>query len=238
MTIEGNSGTPKPTSENRTGYFLDGKEIITGRKRGCPPSYIRNPKFYPQVTKVDAATLYAVYGDIKQVSELAKVPESVIRGWKQEPWWIELQKQVYSEQNEKLAARISRVLDKTITHLEDRLENGDEVLNVRTGEIISKKVDASVLAKMFENMAHQRRITRGEPTSISAKIGVQDRLSELEKAFIRFANAKELKDETGIREVQEDKESPCEEEEPDEFLDYEDIEEEFLEQDEVKREDL
>lgn len=182
--------------EKKSGYFYQGKEIITGRSRGRPPTYIRNPKFYPQNTKVDAATLYAVYGDTAQTAELAQVPESVIRGWKQEPWWIEIQKQVYQEQNEKLAARISNVLDTTITHLEERLEHGDEKLNPKTGEIVSVKVEASVLAKMFETMSHQRRITRGEPTSISAKIGVTDRLRTLESAFLRFAQAKEIPHET------------------------------------------
>lgn len=191
MTTEKNEGN----GHLATGYFHEGKEIIAGRKPGRPFSYIRNPKYHDQRTKIDAATIYAVYGDTKQTAELANVPESVIRGWKQEPWWIEIQKQVYSEQNEKLAARISGVLDKTITHLEDRLENGDEILNVRTGQIVSKKVDASVLAKMFENLSHQRRITRGEPTSISAKIGVDDRLKTLEKAFLRFAQAKEITNE-------------------------------------------
>ena len=191
----------------KSGYFFQGKEIITGRQRGRPPTYIRNPKFYPQDVKIDAATLYAVYGDTKQVSELANVPESVLRGWKQEPWWIEIQKQVYGEQNEKLAARISAVLDKTITHLEDRLEKGDEKLNPRTGEIVSLKVEASVLAKMFENMAHQRRITRGEPTSISAKVGVTDRLKTLESAFLRFSQAKEIQhEETSSEEVQNSEE--------------------------------
>lgn len=176
----------------KSGYFFEGKEIITGRKRGRPPTYIRNPNHYSQSTKVDAATVYAVYGDVDQVSALVDVPPSVLRGWKQEPWWIEIQKQVYSEQNEKLAARISGVLDKTITHLEDRLENGDEVLSNKTGEIVIKKVDASVLAKMFEGLSHQRRITRGEPTSISAKVGIDDRLDKLQEAFLRFAAAKEV----------------------------------------------
>lgn len=184
------------SAAKRSGYFYQGKEIITGRSRGRPPTYVRNPKFYPQFVKVDAATLYAVYGDTAQTAELAQVPESVIRGWKQEPWWIEIQKQVYQEQNEKLAARISSVLDSTITHLEDRLERGDEKLNPKTGEITTVKVEASVLAKMFETMSHQRRITRGEPTSISAKIGVTDRLRTLESAFLRFAQAKDITNET------------------------------------------
>lgn len=179
----------------RSGYFYKDKEIITGRSRGRPPTYIRNSKYYPQDTKVDAATLYAVYGDTKQVSELVQVPESLIRGWKQEPWWIEIQKQVYQEQNEKLASRISSVLDTAITHLEDRLATGDQKLNPKTGEIVTLKVEASVLAKMFENLAHQRRITRGEPTSISAKIGVDDRLKTLETAFLKFAQARDITNE-------------------------------------------
>lgn len=194
----------KVGSGRKTGYYFQDKEIISGRKSGRPPTYIRNPKFFPQTTKIDAATLYAVYGDTKQVSELANVPESVIRGWKQEPWWIEIQKQVYTEQNEKLAARISVILNKTITHLEERLEHGDEVVVQKTGEIVTKKVDASVLAKMFENLAHQRRITRGEPTSISAKLGVDDRLKNLAEAFYKFTNAKDVTGEVEIVTVSEE----------------------------------
>lgn len=193
MGITKKSGVATLQGEaQNSGYYHEGKEIIVGRKAGRPPTYIRNPSFYSQTTKVDAATVYAVYGDLTQVSELLSVPESVLRGWKQEPWWIELQKQVYSEQNEKLAARISGVLNTTLTHLEDRLENGDEVLNQRTGEVITKKVDASVLAKMFEGLSHQRRITRGEPTSISAKVGIDDRLIKLQDAFLKFAASKEI----------------------------------------------
>lgn len=215
--------------EKKSGYFYQGKEIITGRSRGRPPTYVRNPKFYPQFVKVDAATLYAVYGDTAQTAELAQVPESVIRGWKQEPWWIEIQKQVYQEQNEKLAARISSVLDSTITHLEDRLERGDEKLNPKTGEIVTVKVEASVLAKMFETMSHQRRITRGEPTSISAKIGVTDRLRTLETAFLRFAQAKEINyEETDPEDI------PTKEEVYEDDIQTEDSEEDvFLEPDEV-----
>lgn len=184
--------------EKKSGYFYQGKEIITGRSRGRPPTYVRNPKFYPQFVKVDAATLYAVYGDTAQTAELAQVPESVIRGWKQEPWWIEIQKQVYQEQNEKLAARISSVLDSTITHLEDRLERGDEKLNPKTGEIVTVKVEASVLAKMFETMSHQRRITRGEPTSFTQKSNIDSRLQLLEKTFLKFAQAKEIGEADGV----------------------------------------
>lgn len=178
--------------DKKTGHYYEGREIIASKVRGRPITWVRNPTFHAPETKIDAATLYAVYGDVTQVSELTNVPEKTIREWKDEPWWIEIQKKVYCEQNENLSSRISKVLDTTITQLEDRLEHGDHCIVQKTGEVIIKPVDASVLAKMFENLAHQRRITRGEPTSITAKVNTDDRLKHLEAAFIRFTTAKEI----------------------------------------------
>lgn len=178
--------------DKKSGYTYEGKEIILGKALGRPITWVTNPKFYTPDTKIDAATLYAVYGDIDQVSELSNVPKKTIQEWKNEPWWIDIQKQVYAEQNDRLSGRINKVLDTTIKQLEDRLEFGDHCIVQKTGAVIVKPVDAAVLAKMFENLAHQRRLTKGEPTSITGKVGVTDRLKQLEDAFIRFASAKEI----------------------------------------------
>ena len=141
---------------------------------------------------IDAATLYCVYGDVEEVSKLTNVPASEIRKWRSEPWWIEIQKQIYIEQNERLSSRVSVVLDKTIEQLTDRLDNGDQTYNPKTGEITRKPIEAKVLTSLFDSLAHQRRITRGEPTAITAKVLVDDRLKQLEQAFIRFSTAKEI----------------------------------------------
>lgn len=180
-------------SDNKgiTGYIFEGKEITTVKKPGRPPK-IRNPDFYPQQRKTDAATLYCVYGDLAEVNKFTDVPIKVLQAWRNEPWWVEIQKQVYVQQNDKLSARISSVLDKAIDQLADRLDNGDQTYNPKTGEISRKPIEAKVLASMFETLSHQRRITRGEPTAITARIGVADRLNKLEEAFIRFAKAKQI----------------------------------------------
>jgi hypothetical protein len=74
----------------------------------------------------------------------------------------------------------------------DRLENGDQTYNPKTGEITRKPIEARVLAGLFDSLSHQRRVNRGEPTQITAKVHVDDRLKQLEEAFIRFASAKEI----------------------------------------------
>lgn len=186
--------------EKASGYYLviEGKpkEVILGKRRGRPPTREKkNPKWFSMDRKVEACTLYAVYGNIEQVSKLTGIPEGDLRAWKQEPWWIDLQKQVFIEQNENLSADISNVLNKTLTHLQDRLEHGDYVYDRRSGELKRKPVDTKVLAILFDNLAVQRRLTRGEPTSISKAIGVDDRLSQLKDSFEKFAKTKTIEGE-------------------------------------------
>lgn len=183
---------PLDTKEDRlSGYQLDGKEIILGKKRG--PGYrIANPNYFNLEQKTDACALYCVYGDVEQVSEMTGIPAKTLREWKDEPWWIEIQKKVFVEQNEKLASRISTVLDKSIDHLVDRLDNGDYLWDVRKSKLVRKPVDTKVLNSVINNLVHRRQLIRGEPTNITTAIGVDDRLKMLAQQFERFAAAKEV----------------------------------------------
>jgi signal recognition particle subunit SEC65 len=182
-------------SKEWSGYEYEGKEVVTLGQRGRPPRYNKNPNYYSLEEKTNAATLYCVYGDLQEVAKITGLPIPVIRDWKNEPWWTEIQKQVFVEQNEKLSSQISTVLGKAIEQITDRLDHGDQTYNPKTGQITRKPIEARVLAGLFDSLAHQRRVTRGEPTSITAKVMVDDRLKQLEEAFIRFSSAKDITNE-------------------------------------------
>ena len=183
---------PKDTDEDKlSGYKLDDHEIILGKKRG-PGFKFSNPNYYNLEQKTDACALYCVYGDVEQVSEMTGIPPKVLREWKDEPWWTEIQKKVFVEQNEKLAGRISGVLDKSLEHLVDRLDNGDYLWDVRKSKLVRKPVDTKVLATVFNSLVARRQLIRGEPTSITSQVGVDDRLKMLAAQFEKFAAAKEV----------------------------------------------
>lgn len=183
---------PKDTDESKlSGYKLDDHEIILGKKRG-PGFKFSNPNYYNLEQKTDACALYCVYGDVEQVSEMTGIPPKVLREWKDEPWWTEIQKKVFVEQNEKLAGRISGVLDKSLEHLVDRLDNGDYLWDVRKSKLVRKPVDTKVLATVFNSLVARRQLIRGEPTSITSQVGVDDRLKMLAQQFEKFAAAKEV----------------------------------------------
>lgn len=174
-----------------SGYFIDGKQIFLGRKAGRPiKAKHHNPDWFTQDMKVEACTLYCVYGDFNKVSSLTRVPEATLRSWHQEHWWVEIQRRVYVEQNENLSSRINIVLDKSLVEIADRLENGDYYFTKGSGELRRKPVDTKTLALLFDNLTTKRQLVRGEPTSIQAKIGVDDRLLLLAESFEKFAKSR------------------------------------------------
>lgn len=195
---------PKDTSpEKQSGYYVvvEGKpkEVILGKKRGRPPTrQKKNPNWFSMDRKVEACTLYAVYGNVEEVEKITKIPANHIRAWKQESWWIDLTRQIYVEQNENLGANINKILDKTLVHLSDRLENGDYLYDQKTGDFKRKPVDTKVLTMLFDNLAVQRRLNRGEPTSISKAIGVDERLKTLQDQFEKFSKSKEIEGESVV----------------------------------------
>lgn len=183
--------SPLTNEEINSGYFYNGKEIILGREAGRP-ALVRNPTYFSQEKKIRAATLYCVFGNVEKVAEETDIPVKFIRLWKNEPWFIEVQKQVYIEQNEELSAKISDTLDKTLTHLVDRLDNGDVKYNFKTGKADRIPIDTKTLSSVFNTLSHHRTVVRGEPTSISANIGIDDRLKTLQTAFLKFSKAKDI----------------------------------------------
>ena len=187
---------PEDTNLDKiTGYKLDDKEIILSKKRG-PGFKFNNPSYFNLEQKTDACALYCVYGDVDQVSELTGIDPKFLRQWRDEPWWSEIQKKVFIEQNEKLASRISGVLDRSLDHLVDRLDNGDYLWDVRKSKLVRKPVDTKVLSNLFNNLITRRQLIRGEPTSITTQVAVDDRLKLLADQFQKFALAKEVEGET------------------------------------------
>jgi hypothetical protein len=181
------------SEETSSGYYYEGNEISLTPRRGRPLKASHHATdWFPQQTKVDACTLYCVYGDTDEVSKLTNVPVKYIRQWKEEPWWNEIQKKVFTEQNEKLASRINSVLDNSLTHIVDRLDNGDYLWDVRKSKLVRKPIDTKVLSNLFNTLVHRRQLIRGEPTNITSQVAVDDRLRLLAQQFEKFANAKEV----------------------------------------------
>lgn len=138
---------------------------------------------------------YLISGNSVDASKVCGIPDKTIRDWTRETWWADYMGEARKEKNDELDAAFTEILHKAVGEAKDRIENGDEVLDVKSGSRERRKVsarDATLVAAVFID---KRAILRGEPTRISKNISEKDRLKEL---------ARDLEDVVGVSEKEVD----------------------------------
>lgn len=143
---------------------------------------------YPEMKKVEAASIYAVTGDLRKVSELTGVEESLLKYWRKQEWFQLVLKEVWSENNETLNAKLTAAIDKAQDQLLDRLEHGDTKMT-RDGELVRVPIPGKDLSLITAIVFDKRQVLRGEPTSRSESVQIGDKqLTRLEQLALTFEN--------------------------------------------------
>lgn len=88
-----------------------------------------------------------------------------------------------------LDARYTSILGTTLTHLEDRLANGEKTINDH-GEVVIKPISAMVLVKIAELVFDKRQIVRELPTNYN---GESNKLAELAAKLEEFGTAQRMR---------------------------------------------
>src|SRR3990167_9191815 len=199
--------------EKKTGLTFRGQEIVLSKARGRQMEGIpKKMGWYPDEKRLEVVSLYACIGDPVRISDLTGVPCSTIRTWRRESWFREVLEEIREENNEKLDALFSEIVDKSQKLIQDRLENGDSVVT-KNGEIVQKPIGIRDLTYVSSQTIDKRQLIRNKPTSISEKqtTPIITRLEQLAETFKSLANKKEIK---FNREVVQDVEFKEIEEEP------------------------
>ena len=136
---------------------------------------------------IRCAAYSCIYPSSYKVSKLTGVPDRTIRAWRQNaPWWPELIRQIKKHKNEELDAELTNIIMSAAEGLQDRLENGDTVLD-KHGEERKIPLKAMDIAKVLGIGYDKRALLRGDPTSRTEKIGSQEMLKQLKNTFEAMA---------------------------------------------------
>ena len=188
MAFQGNDVGPA----KRTGYTYKQKEIILSKSRGRPVSGLvkmgMERGIYPDAKYIEVVGLFACTGNVARVSELAGVPEGTVRKWTKEPRFRELLKEIREENNEKIDAKFTEIIEKAADLIIDRLENGDFHWDVKNSELVRKPISAKDLSLVTAINMDKRQLIRGEPTSRVEQISEPQRLEKLAEQFSKLAN--------------------------------------------------
>ena len=151
--------------------------------------------WYPPEKRIQIATAFvAGMTNATDLERLSGVSASAIRNWKQKDWWADLIERVRREQDEVIDAKFTKIIDKTLDTIVDRLEGGDYKMD-RFGELHRVPVGMKDAASVATSVVDKRNLLRGKPTSRTERLSDKDQLANLAKEFRKFAGAKQIEGE-------------------------------------------
>ena len=122
---------------------------------------------YSQEKRLQVISDYLVCGNLAEVGRKHDIPYVTLVSWKDENWWISAAEDMLVNHKEELLAKQRKILDKTYSELEDRLENGDEIFDKEHGHV-RIKVRANHLATIADVTLKANQLLNNRPTQISS----------------------------------------------------------------------
>lgn len=144
-------------------------------------------KQYPDAKKIEVVTTYLALGKAPLVEAVTGVPRQTIRQWKMQPWWKDLVDEIQTEDDSELDGKLSRIINRSLDAVVDRIDNGDFILDSRSGTVKRVPVKLRDVHKVSTELIDKRNLIRGKPTSITQKVTVEDMMGKLADEFKKWA---------------------------------------------------
>jgi len=151
----------------------------------------KKTKHWSTEKKIQVVMAYLVLGKMPMVEAATGVPAGTIHQWKRQEWWDELVRQVRTEENIQLDARLGKILTKTLDIVEDRLEHGDWMYDPKEGKVTRIPVKLRDAAAVSDTAWNRRDAVRSMLGEKEAKqTGVKEALAEIAAGFAALVQGK------------------------------------------------
>lgn len=154
---------------------------------------------WPVEKKIEAVTTWLTLGNLRHTAAVTGVSHSLIKQWRQQPWWKELEAEIVASRRVASANKLSKIVDKSLDVIDDRLDNGDFVYNSKSGEVHRKPVslrDATTAANaLMQRAAIIEKLNKDEQV-VEATQTIQEQLASLAVEFAKMNKRDNSKAET------------------------------------------
>lgn len=152
--------------------------------------HVHKPGYkFPVEKRIEVVTKWLAIGNMREVSELTGVSYQLCRMWKREPWWKEIEEEVIAARSRSLDTKLSRIVDKSLATIQDRLEHGDVVFNQKTGEVVRKEVSLKDATKVATDLLTRQAVIQKQEKEVVTQQNtgsIQDQLKMLAMEFAKF----------------------------------------------------
>ena len=160
--------------------------------------HAKNAVWKPE-KKIEAVTTYLALGSLKQTAAVTGVSHSLIKQWHGQAWWRDLENEIVASRRVASANKLSKIVDKSLDVIDDRLDNGDFAYNSKSGEVYRKPVtlrDATTAANaLMQRAAIIEKMNKDEQV-VEATQTIQEQLANLALEFAKFNKRDNSKAET------------------------------------------
>lgn len=167
------------------------KYLPTRKRRKESDSGERIRQHWGDHQKIECVTTYILLGSVTQTAAVLKIPLPTVRMWKQTEWWKDVERDLRTQEDLQVSARLKKIVNRAYDVLEDRLENGDFVYDQKTGKMKRRPVsmrDAHVVSRDLRQTAQELVDRNIEEKSISVDT-IEKKLADLAESFAKIANS-------------------------------------------------
>jgi hypothetical protein len=154
--------------------------------------------WWTEKQKMKFVRIFLTYGNLAIAAKESGIPMDTCRAWSYKDWFKEAVAALQSEDLVQRDANISRIVEKSLLAVEDRIENGDAQFNQATGEITRIPVKAHVALKISTELMNRQDKELSAPMKKEVEKTIDDRLAMLSQEFARFANMKVIDEVIGV----------------------------------------
>ena|SRR3990167_6812432 len=140
--------------------------------------------------KMEAVTSWLLLGNLAMTSRLLSIPEITLRVWKTTEWWKNLVEDIKLQENIQMSGRLKKIVDASLTAVEDRLINGDWVYDNRTGHMVRKQVAMKDAHKVSTDLMDRQKVLDKATVPLSHEEQNDDKLLKLAEKFAAFVTQK------------------------------------------------
>lgn len=141
---------------------------------------------WKEAKRIEAVTTYLSTGNLTETGRMTGVPLKTLEQWKKSDWWKEMEKQIRSNEDQQMDAKLTKIIDKTLEKLVDSIENGEHIYDQRTGQVKRMPAKMRDLNNAFNTILDKRQLIRKQPTKIIEQTTTATQLQNLAESFAKF----------------------------------------------------
>lgn len=149
-------------------------------------------RWWGDAQKLEAVKTWLMLRSWPMTAAVVKIPEETLKRWGKTQWWKDLRDDLLQEDELQLSARLKKLVDSSLSVVEDRLANGDYVYNQKTGEMRRKPVAMRDAHKVALDMQERHDLILKNNAPKASDEQMADKLMKLANKFAELAGAKKL----------------------------------------------